>query len=93
MCCKPKKIYTKIYSIFSEVYIDCGVRIEPIAIAVLPAEVDINIAVQLSVKYVTKVNGIPSSSSGFRYHRLAYTTWGYLAVSFARIRRRSISSK
>ena len=37
---------------------------ERIGIAVLPVAEDIKIAVQLSVKYVTKVNGIPSSSNG-----------------------------
>ena len=41
-----------------------GGRMEPTGISVLPASEDINIAVQLSVKYVTKVNGIPSSSNG-----------------------------
>jgi hypothetical protein len=56
-----------------------GRRMEPIGIAVLLAAEDIKIAVQLSVKYVTKVNGIPSSSNGWRYHRLAFTTGGYLA--------------
>lgn len=71
------------------VHIGGGGRMEPIGSEVLPAPEDINIAVQLSVKYVRKVNGIPSSSNGTRYHCLAYTTWGYLAVSFARIRRRS----
>jgi hypothetical protein len=71
-----------------EVHIGGGGWIEPIGSGVLPAPEDINIAVQLSVKYVRKVNGIPSSSNGTRYHRLAYTTWGYLAVSFVRIRRR-----
>jgi hypothetical protein len=44
--------------------------------AVISAPEDINFAVQLSVKYVRKVNGIPSSSNGTRYRRLAYTTWG-----------------
>lgn len=68
-------------------------RRKPMGNAVLLAPPDISIAVQVSVKYVRKVNGIPSSSNGTRYHHLAYTTWGYLAVSFTRIHRRSINSK
>jgi len=69
-----QKKNTKIHSILLEVHIGGGGRIEPIGNAVFSAALDINIAVHLSVKYVTKVNGIPSSSNGSRYHSLAYTT-------------------
>jgi hypothetical protein len=69
-----QKQNTKIHSILLEVHIGGGGTIEPIGNAVFPAALDINNAVQFSVKYVTKVNGIPSSSNGSRYHRLPYTT-------------------
>lgn len=49
-----------------------------------PAPADISIAVQVSVKYVRKVNGTPSSCNGIPYLCLAHTTCGYLAVPFTR---------
>lgn len=88
-----KKKIRKFIRYFLAIHIGDGSgRMEPTGNVVLSAPVDISNAVQVSVKYVRKVNGNPSSSNGTRYHCLVYTTWGYLAVSLTRIHRRSINS-
>jgi len=58
-----------------------------------PAPADISIAVQVSVKYVRKVNGTPSSSNGMRYLSPSCSQhFGLSSLSFACTHRRSINS-